>query len=194
MDVVPAIWDRVWEGPDSALDYIRAAAAKSAAVLTWHDRALSQGLLTGAPLDLADLFNPVAFLNALKQETARELGTSMDSLILVTCWDQGLLTRAGAKKPIAVGNLFISGATFDGRSLGGVAPDSATFLPVPAAFLAWIPKDLEHPYGAVGHMEVPLYMDRSRSRVLAAAQVPVSDPANERKRWILSSVALFLST
>jgi dynein heavy chain 2 len=46
-----------------------------------------EGVLEGE-VQLADLFNPGTFLNALRQQTAREAGCSIDELVLTSSWDQ----------------------------------------------------------------------------------------------------------
>lgn len=50
--------------------------------------------LLNQPINLADLFNPGTFLNALRQQTSRQTGASMDQLKLVSAWEASRLKAA----------------------------------------------------------------------------------------------------
>lgn len=189
-DEVPPAWDGLWEGPEAPMDYCRAAVSRAAAVESWMAKAASGQLLppggAGPPLDLCQLLHPVTFLNALRQTTARQLGTSVDNLKLVSCWEAGRL-RSPVAAPIA--GMLIQGATFDGARLSTTSSDAATDAPVPPATFAWIPKTDPHPYP--NHATVPLYVTADRSKLLAEVQMPVVS-VEEQVQWTLSGVALFL--
>jgi dynein heavy chain 2 len=74
---VPGIWDSMWEGPESPLVYCRAVVARAVAVEQWFAKAQQGQLLSSRSLDLGELFNPITFLNALRQQSARLLSTSV---------------------------------------------------------------------------------------------------------------------
>jgi hypothetical protein len=76
---------------------MRAVVQRKKALSGWETKALRRSLLQ-APLDLSELFTPGTFLNALRQQTARQLKRSMDELKLVSCWDPSGLKGA----PLAV--------------------------------------------------------------------------------------------
>ena len=67
---VPAQWCSLWEGPADPFQYLRSVVAKSIALGVWFEKHTKGHLLTNG-LDLSDLFRPSAFINAVRQQTAR---------------------------------------------------------------------------------------------------------------------------
>jgi dynein heavy chain 2 len=197
-DTIPGAWDAAWEGPEAPIDYCRAVVGKALAI-EGHWARVQQpgggGLLDGAggadPLELSSVFHPGTFLNALRQQSARSLGVSMDQLKAVTSWDATKLRGAAGAAPVALlGGLTCQGATFDGSRLSPVAPEAPAFRAVPPMSLAWLPKDA--PFAYASFMEAPLYMTGERAKLLARVQLPVSG-SEEADTWVLAGLSLFLS-
>ncbi len=192
-DTIPGSWDAAWEGPEAPMDYCRAVVAKALAIEGhWQKCQSPNGLLEGsAPLELASVFHPGTFLNALRQQSARALGTSMDTLKAVTSWDAARLRSAAGAAPVALlGGLTVQGATFDGSRMSPVTAEAPAFRSVPPMCLAWVPKDSPMAYSS--YMEAPLYMTGERTKLLARLQLPVSGQ-DEADTWVLAGLALFLS-
>lgn len=190
-DAVPGAWDAAWEGPEAPMDYCRAVVSKALAIEGhWAKCQSAGGLLEGPPLELSTVFHPGTFLNALRQQSARALGTSMDRLKAVTSWDAAKLRAAAAAAPVAqLGGLLAQGATFDGSRLSALTPDAPAFRAVPPMAMAWLPK--EAPYAYATLMEAPLYMTSERTKLLARIQLPVSGD-EEADSWVLAGLAMFL--
>lgn len=64
-------WSDKWEGPEEPFAYLRALVSRGQAMLQWVKRAQTNTLYQ-SPLVLAELFHPDTFLNALRQQTARQ--------------------------------------------------------------------------------------------------------------------------
>ncbi|CAN0359723.1 unnamed protein product, partial [Ectocarpus sp. 13 AM-2016] len=92
---VPPAWyvSCLWEGPETPQAWLTAMARKKSSLSRW-EAAVARGDLLDKPVDLSNLFNPNTFLNAVRQQTARLSGCSMDALKLVSCWDKGRLKSA----------------------------------------------------------------------------------------------------
>ncbi|MED6252087.1 hypothetical protein ATANTOWER_006838, partial [Ataeniobius toweri] len=103
---------------------------------SWIERANRQALLSDI-LDLSELFHPDTFLNALRQETARSIGCSMDSLVFLSSWRSPV---AQAKIQVKVGGLQLEGCRFDGVHLSENQHDSPSVSAVPACHMAWAPQ------------------------------------------------------
>uniref|UniRef100_H2ZEZ5 Uncharacterized protein n=1 Tax=Ciona savignyi TaxID=51511 RepID=H2ZEZ5_CIOSA len=71
----PVQWHSMWEGPEDPMNYLHSLVAKTMAL-----QAEKGSLLGSNELNLADLFHPNTFLNAVRQQTARETRVSMDEL------------------------------------------------------------------------------------------------------------------
>lgn len=62
----------MWEGPEDPILYLRSLVAKSLALGSWEEKGHAGKLLHGEVLDLSELFRPDTFLNALRQQSARQ--------------------------------------------------------------------------------------------------------------------------
>tara|TARA_B110000503_G_scaffold104185_1_gene155455 strand:- start:2440 stop:2937 length:498 start_codon:yes stop_codon:yes gene_type:complete len=148
------------------------------------------GALLSKPVTLDDFFHPETFLNALRQQSARESGVAIDNLVLVTSWDLNSM-----KTGVVVEGLRIQGAVFDGERLNEPAPDARAFQNLQRARLAWLPPNAPGAGGprCVGNdlpLSVPLYLTAAREKAIAEVQFPIFDP-EETARWVLAGTACF---
>lgn len=128
-------WDLHWEGPSAPADYMRAAVRRAAALEVWHGWSTQPGGLlghvrgsAGDPLDLGQLFRPGAFLNALRQQAARNAGLPLGGLKLVSSWRPGGRLPGSCPLAVHVGGLLLQGALFDGHGLSPAWQVSAGLL------------------------------------------------------------------
>jgi dynein heavy chain 2 len=186
---VPGSWDKLWEGPEEPVGYCKAVVARMLAVNALCERCQS-GALLSKPVTLDDFFHPETFLNALRQQSARESGVAIDNLVLVTSWDLNSM-----KTGVVVEGLRIQGAVFDGERLNEPAPDARAFQNLQRARLAWLPPNAPGAGGprCVGNdlpLSVPLYLTAAREKAIAEVQFPIFDP-EETARWVLAGTACF---
>uniref|UniRef100_H2M4S9 Cytoplasmic dynein 2 heavy chain 1 n=1 Tax=Oryzias latipes TaxID=8090 RepID=H2M4S9_ORYLA len=182
----PITWQNKWEGPEEPMQYLRAVVTRALAMqVNWVERASRQALLSNI-LDLSELFHPDTFLNALRQETARSLGCSMDSLVFVSSWKSPL---AQAKLQIQVGGLQLEGCRFDGVHLSENQHHSPSVSAVPTCYMAWV---LQVPFYHPASEEkiwLPLYTSSERVKVVTHIPLPCGANASH---WIQTGAALFL--
>merc|ERR1712224_175547 len=124
--------------------------------------------------DLERLFTSDVFLNALRQQTARKLGVSIDSLHLVSTFESGLLSdQSTAPIPVSVQALVLEGCIFDESKrvlTEGLRSASLTTL-LPTLTVAWMSK-AGHPDRAVSSargaasVAMPIYASLSRERLI----------------------------
>lgn len=69
--VLSSAWQAMWEGPENPSTFMKDVMANAIAVSNWRD-AVKAGTLLSNPIQLSKLFNPLTFLNALRQQTARK--------------------------------------------------------------------------------------------------------------------------
>ncbi|XP_057206860.1 cytoplasmic dynein 2 heavy chain 1 isoform X3 [Triplophysa rosa] len=181
----PLSWQNKWEGPEDPMQYLRAVVSRALAIQGWVERA-ERGALLSEMLDLSELFHPDTFLNALRQETARLMCCSMDSLKFVTSW-RGQITEA--KLQVKVGGLQLEGCSFDGSRLAESHHDSPSVSAVPACYMAWIPQSAVGSYSPEECISLPVYSSSERLRVVTNVQLPC---AGAHDMWIQSGAALFL--
>uniref|UniRef100_A0A3Q3KJ04 Cytoplasmic dynein 2 heavy chain 1 n=1 Tax=Monopterus albus TaxID=43700 RepID=A0A3Q3KJ04_MONAL len=179
----PLTWQNKWEGPEEPMQYLRAVVTRALAIQSWVERAGRQALLKDI-LDLSELFHPDTFLNALRQETARSMGCSMDSLVFVSSWRSPI---AQAKLQVKVGGLQLEGCSFDGIHLCENQHDSPSVSAVPHCYMAWVPKNSAA--DSEDNIWLPLYTSSERVKVVTHICLPCGANPNQ---WIQTGAALFL--
>eukprot|EP01116_Phalansterium_solitarium_P024805 TRINITY_DN91_c0_g1_i4.p1 TRINITY_DN91_c0_g1~~TRINITY_DN91_c0_g1_i4.p1 ORF type:complete len:4085 (+),score=2013.94 TRINITY_DN91_c0_g1_i4:171-12425(+) len=185
--LVPDPWLDEWAGPEDPFTWLSGLVTRANALAGWSDRAAS-GALLRSPIDLNDTYRPDAFLNALRQHTARLANCALDTLKLISSPDSKLL--ANCKQPVDITGLLLQGAAFDGGKLSEAFADAATVIPVAHFYLGWIPQDQPDPYQPQNCIMAPLYLSGARDKLISEIGLPCQ---GDRVKWILAGVALFLN-
>ncbi|XP_065833043.1 cytoplasmic dynein 2 heavy chain 1-like isoform X2 [Oscarella lobularis] len=183
---VPEAWSTLWNGPDDPVHYLRSLVAKSLALGSWVEKAENGTLLTASALDLSELFHPDTFLNALRQQAARNLKCSMDDLKFVCSWRTSDTRGAVTVK---IEGLQLEGCTFDGARLTDNQRDSPSVSAIPPCCFAWVSKDAPEPYLASDCISLPIYYSAEREHIVTRLNVPCG---GDQDHWIQSGAALFL--
>ncbi|XP_074649972.1 cytoplasmic dynein 2 heavy chain 1-like [Tubulanus polymorphus] len=183
----PISWLNRWDGPEDPMHYLRSLIARAMASQQWVEKA-ERGTLLNDALDLSELFHPDTFLNALRQQTAREMKLSMDSLKCVSSWRGPI---SGARTSIRIGGLQLEGCTFDGSRLSENQRDSPSISAIPMCTVAWISKDAPNPYHPDEVISLPVYYSMERDHIITRMDVPCGGNQNQ---WLQSGAALFLKS
>ncbi|XP_069664408.1 cytoplasmic dynein 2 heavy chain 1 isoform X2 [Haliaeetus albicilla] len=181
----PVSWQSKWEGPEDPLQYLRSLVARALAIQNWVEKAEKQKLLSDT-LDLSELFHPDTFLNALRQETARIMSCSVDSLKFTASW-KGRIQEG--KLQVKISGLQLEGCSFDGNRLSENLHDSPSVSSVLPCYMAWIPQDACGPYSPEECISLPVYTSVERDRVVTNIDVPCG---GNQDQWIQCGAALFL--
>jgi len=184
--MVPQVWEKKWEGPETPQVWLRAIVQKKLALSRWVTLVHKKELLD-TELVLEELFNAGTFLNALRQQTARITGCAMDDLKMVSCWEASRLRNSPL--PITIKGLSLQGASFGGSCLHETAPNAPEVTDVPPVSLAFIKNDEPEPYSKGEALAVPLYHSLNREKMLVEVSMPFDD---EESKWVLAGTALFL--
>jgi dynein heavy chain 2 len=148
-------------------------------------------LITGDALALGDLFHPGIFINALRQQTARELGLAIDCVKMVTCWDKDTRQlKRDCPLPCLLSGMLLQGASFHSNVLHDAAPDASELTPLQSIAIGFVNQDVDT-FNREDALAIPVYLSPSREDYLMDLQVPAGDKCNH-DRWILSGVAIFL--
>ncbi|CAF5147091.1 unnamed protein product [Rotaria magnacalcarata] len=137
-------------------------------------------------ISLSDLFRPDTFLNALRQQTARETKQPMDTLILNTSWSGE--SKHGKNVSIKISGLQLEGCSFDGGRLSESAPDSPSVTAFPSCSIAWIPRDAVQ-QDTREIISLPVYFSAARDKIVTRLNVPCS---SDKDKWLQCGAALFL--
>ena len=161
--------------------------------LTKWKSASTRGNLLVEPLTLGDLFNPATFINALRQQTARQLGTAIDRVKMICSWDKDAKHMKAASCPLLchLSNLLLQGASFHSGTLQESASEANELTPAPNVCIGFVAKDAPEPYNKSQAIGIPVFLNTSREEFLMELQMPT--PGGDQGRWVLAGVALFLS-
>ena len=165
--------------------WLRGVVVRKTALSRW-DRMLGPQMYEDE-LNLADLFQPNVFLNVLRQETARKLQCSMDSLKLATSFDRGHGDGPGLS--VCLRGLLLQGAGFDGKQLVASTAEALELMGVPSITLSWVEKRKGEGGESDNLARVPLYYSLSRERLLVEMTVP---SGGRDAKWTVAGVAMFL--
>jgi dynein heavy chain 2 len=186
---VPTKWEKMWEGPEMPIDWLRAVLKRKIALKAWV-AAAAGGQLLKQPLDLSELLQPGTFLNAVRQETSRVSKQALDSLVQTSAWDRRLLE--GLPIIVECQGLNMQGANFGSAgSLQEVGSSDREMVGVGSVFVAYCAPDRPPNYSEGASMSVPIYYTRTRERVLTSVSVPIQ---TQEQRWVKSGTALFMDT
>jgi dynein heavy chain 2 len=186
---VPASWEKIWEGPEAALQYLQVLVGKKKALTSWAQR-VSKGRLLDGPLNLSDLFNPGTFLNALRQQSARKLSLSLEETKLVSSWEKA---KISGDFVVEADGIFIESAEVDRGVLIDVEATAPELARVPTLYLSFVAAKDAEPYRGSDVLKLPVYSSPSRENHFVDISIPVSR-ADEQDKWVLAGVALFLSS
>ncbi len=192
----PDSWLKSWAGCTDASAWLRAVGSQTTVLGEWLSRARAVTLFA-QPLDLALLFRPEVFFNALRQQTAATSRVPVDSLVLACEWraDGTAASIAGAAVPCRLGGLRLQGALFDGASLSPALADSPSVVNVPVCTVAWVPASSPAAASAGGStVTLPVYDSEAREKTVTRLHMPRSPSSMNPEQWVLAGAALFLAS
>lgn len=76
---VPMKWLKIWEGPEIVTEWLKIFVKKLINLQKWVEMAQRKQILS-SKLDLAEVYRPEIFFNALKQKVARDKKIPVDKL------------------------------------------------------------------------------------------------------------------
>jgi dynein heavy chain 2 len=204
---LPAEWSMIWEGPESPLPWLRTLVKCTVEIQGWRTKVMGGGGVTSLlaePLNLSNIFQPDTFLNALRQQTARASGVSVDSLKLSSSWGEGGGAAGRSALPIRLQGLLLQGSRFDNGKLAGALAETPPLLGLPVASIGWVPNEDAAAGGGGGGggaaggaydgaVSVPVYFTPSRQKLLTEFRVPHGGAGEDESEWVNAGVAIFLA-
>lgn len=189
--VLPSEWLKRWDrGPEKPQAWLRELVRKRVALAKWRTNS-SRGSLLSDPLSLGDLFNPATFINALRQQTARQLGTAIDRVKMISSWEKdNRQLKQICPLPCTLSNLLLQGASFQSGYLQESAAEASEITPAPQVHIGFVPIVAKDAQNSSDIVDVPIYLTPSREEFLVEISMPVKGDQNT---WVLSGVSLFLS-
>jgi len=195
---VPTSWTTNWpSAPEDPTVFLPGLAKRLGALRGDWMRRIQGNNPVDNPVQLSDFLRAEVFLNALRQQTARKLKVSIDSLHLVASFEPQLLSdSATSPLPVSVQSLILEGCVFDEsqRILVEGNRTSPLVSVLPTLTIAWMSKTA-HPEKAVSTAKkaatvgMPIYVDLTRERLVAEVFLHT----NDTRQRTFNSAALFLT-
>jgi len=194
----PPGWASGWPAaPEDPTLFLQGLAKRIVALKSdWLKRIASRSPVE-KPVLLSNFLRAEVFLNALRQQTARKLAVSIDSLHLVASFEPQLLSDSSTTPlPVTVQEIILEGCSFDEqrRILVEGQRNSPLVSVLPPLTIAWMSKTA-HPDRAVssarnaGTVSMPIYVDLSRERLVGE----VCLHTESTRQRVLNAAALFLT-
>ncbi|CAE7770330.1 DYNC2H1 [Symbiodinium sp. KB8] len=196
-NALPGAWIRHWkDGPEDPRVWLRGTVERCHALATKWLPGLGRGgessRLLASPVNLGHLFRPGTFLEAYRQVSARQLGTSMDGLALQSAMDAGQLKEVGAASSVAIEGLILQGAVWDGSRLAHADASTAEAVPMRPVYVTWLPPSAGEVYPPRTTVTTPVYTGLTRETFVTRLSLPI--PADSTMTWIQAGVALLLGS
>ena len=183
MGNVPETWLSIWEGPKDITLFINEAMRKTLKIEKLKNQPNN---IKSNPLNFNDLFNPISFLNAFRQQIARSSKTSIDNLHLVNSWNA---SDIHSPNRLAIDGLILQGCKFDGERISDSVAENPTFTNVPTLYITFADSSKD---SLNNYHKVPIYESTSREKIISYLLVPTLGLEDEQ-RLILSGSAFFIT-
>jgi len=187
--IVPEPWSDKWEGPESPPIWLQAVVKKKLAIDQWLET-VERGETLSSPVYPNSMFNPSVFLNALRQQTARQSKVAVDELKLVCQWGDSARSGVGAL-PCTISGFVLQGALASSGTLSEAKPDTPTVVPLPNCTVSYIPQNQDDPLPSSSSVVLPVYEGLDRSKLLTQLSMPCRP--DEQDKWIMCGAAIFVS-
>jgi len=183
---IPSKWLTIWEGPANPNSWMKGFCKRAFSLKAWV-HTLQQGNILGSPLNLADLFHPEIFLNAVRQLTARKVGVPIDNMKLACSFEANKL-----RSPVIfqLKDLLLQGCGFQQGKLVDPPQNGPEFITLPTLYLAWLSASETDPYMDNTTALVPVYASGNREKMLTKLKVPNTGDPSDR---IIGGVAVCLA-
>jgi len=189
---LPPTWETLWgDGVSLApKEWLASIAEKKQAIDERWLPAAQSGELLESSIDLAEIFHPGTFLNALQQRAARDLSRSMDELEMLSAWSR---TDVPFGNIVRLEGLSIQGAVLKSARLVQTKPDAPILTSVGTCFISFVPhEEVVRFRQSRETISLPVYTALDRENMLLQLDLPTSK--DEEHKWITAGVALFLGS
>eukprot|EP00916_Digyalum_oweni_P022479 GHVL01037266.1.p1 GENE.GHVL01037266.1~~GHVL01037266.1.p1 ORF type:complete len:1161 (+),score=372.22 GHVL01037266.1:139-3483(+) len=181
---IPQTWEDIWpSGPNDPTVFIQSLSNKVTSGIT------DVQLIVSSNISFTSFLKPDAFLNSLRQQTARTINKPLDSLSLYVSLSKTTFFKNSKLPIITVQGLYINGCSLDISSglLVDTFTDSLELEPLPNLYLAW--DEEEEEYLKNCHISVPVYSSSKRDYFICQLTFPTENPEIR----ILNSPAIIVS-
>ena len=178
-NIIPEEWSNLWDGPELPTNYIKSLGKKIKGMGNYLQKLEGDNLLNSSEINLSDFLHPEAFINALRQKTAREKQVPIDELEIIC--EFGSANDVCAK----IVGMFLQGSDFDGEKLVDIKGNQSEIINMPKCIFRFV-KGKENDENEIN---IPLYENIFREHYICQIGLKFSGDVNT---IILKGIALCL--
>ena len=177
---LPKEWEEFWNECEDPSDWIRKFGRKVLLLKQWVLKAQSERI-RGEEFDLAELFHPVVFVNACKQNASRDK-IALDKLTLVTTFEEAKATD----NALRLKGLLLQGCSLQKHLLGALSQKEEEFEQLPVLYVDFLANP---PPLYPNEEEFCLFSPPARATLLLRLKLGITGAASEK---IIAGTALLL--
>jgi dynein heavy chain 2 len=180
-NIVPEEWSNIWDGPELPNSYLKSLGKKIKGMGNYIRNVNDDKLLQKCDINLSEFLHPEAFINALRQKTAREKKIPIDELEIVSEFNNSGNGEVCAK----IIGLFLQGSNFDGKKLVDISGNQSEIINMPKCIFRFVKgkQKLED------EIDIPLYENLFREHFICTLGLKFS---GQIEKIILKGIALCL--
>ena len=178
-NVIPEEWSNIWDGPELPNSYLKSLGKKIKGMINYIKNVNGDNLLQSCDINLSEFLHPEAFINALRQKTAREKKIPIDELEIVSEFrDSGDISAK-------IVGLFLQGSDFDGSKLVDISGNQSEIINMPKCIFRFVKGKQK----SNDEIEIPLYENLFREHFICQLGLKFK---GDIEKIILKGIALCL--
>ena len=178
-NVIPEEWSNIWDGPELPNSYLKSLGKKIKGMINYIKNVNGDNLLQSCDINLSEFLHPEAFINALRQKTAREKKIPIDELEIVSEFrDSGDISAK-------IVGLFLQGSDFDGSKLVDISGNQSEIINMPKCIFRFVKGKQK----SNDEIEIPLYENLFREHLICQLGLKFK---GDIEKIILKGIALCL--
>ena len=180
-NIIPEEWSNIWDGPELPNSYLKSLGKKIKGMGNYIRNVGDDKLLQNCDINLSEFLHPEAFINALRQKTAREKKIPIDELEIVSEFSNSGSGEICAK----IIGLFLQGSNFDGNKLVDISGNQSEIINMPKCIFRFVkgkPKN-------ENEIDIPLYENLFREHFICTLGLKFT---GKIEKIILKGIALCL--
>ena len=178
-NIVPEEWSNIWDGPELPNSYLKSLGKKIKGMGNYIRNVEGDNLLKSCDINLSEFLHPEAFINALRQKTAREKKIPIDELEIVSEFKE-----SGEICARIVG-LFLQGSNFDGNKLVDISGNQSEIITMPKCIFRFVKGKQNNS----DEINIPLYENLFREHFICQLGLKFQ---GDIEKIILKGIALCL--
>jgi dynein heavy chain 2 len=178
-NIVPEEWSNIWDGPEIPTNYLKSLGKKLNGLNKYINGVKNGDLLSNTEINLSEFLHPEAFINALRQKSAREMKVPIDELEIICEFNE---TNGVVAK---INGIFLQGADFDGKKLIDIKGNQSEIVNMPICYFKFVKNKVKNK----NEIEIPLYENLFREHFICQLGLQFS---GNLQSTILKGIALCL--